>query len=555
MDRNGAALMQSSKRNWSAAALWLLPLIYLGLFFFYPLAAVLRLVVQGSTTAFNAVTVLRPLGFTIYQAALSTVLTLLVGIPAAGMFARFEFPGKRFLRALTTLPFILPTVVVAAAFNALIGPNGWLNQGLMAVFQLTEPPIQLLNTLPAILIAHVFYNTTVVIRLVGSAWTQLDPRLGQAARVLGAAPLRAFREVTFPLLRPSILAAALLVFLFDFTSFGVILMLGGPRFSTLEVEIYLQAVQMLNLPLAALLSTIQLGCTLGLAILSNRLSGQKYIPLTPRLKGEGTSRPEGVGQKAALVGLGLLLLSLLVLPLMALAARSVIIHDTGGTRLTLDFFSELFINRRQSLFYVPPVVAARNSLVYALATVGLSLAVGVPASAALNRRGGFTRVMDAALMLPLGASAVTLGLGFLIVFNQPPLDVSSSPWLIPVAHSLVALPLVVRTVQPAMASIPENLRQSAALLGAQPLRVWWEVDRPIITRAVLVSAIFAFTISLGEFGATSFLSRPDMPTLPVAIYSFLSQPGAFNYGQAMAMATVLLAVCGCSIVLMERLGD
>ena len=130
----------------------------------------------------------------------------------------------------------------------------------------------------------------------------------------------------------------------------------------------------------------------------------------------------------------------------------------------------------------------------------------------------------------------------------------SSPVLVPIAHSIIALPFVIRALQPALASIPDRLRQAAAMLGASPRRVWWEVDLPILAQGALVSAMFAFTISLGEFGATSFLANPENPTLPVAIYRFLSLPGASNYGQAMAMATLLMAVCGGSILAFERIG-
>ena len=169
----------------------------------------------------------------------------------------------------------------------------------MGLFDLTSPPIQMLNILAAILLAHVFYNTTIVIRVVGSAWAQLDPRLEQAARVLGASPLRTLREVTLPLLRPAILAAALLVFLFDFTSFGVVLLLGGPRFATLEVEIYIQALHMLNLPLAGLLSAVQLVCTLVLTVAYTRASRQVNVPLAPRLQGEGMRPAAQLAAKAA----------------------------------------------------------------------------------------------------------------------------------------------------------------------------------------------------------------------------------------------------------------
>lgn len=543
--------------------LWVLPLGFLGLFFFAPLWSVFRLAGEAAfrqglqLSALNRVW--GPLGFTVLQAGLSTLLTLLVGLPAAYVFGRFTFPGKNLLRVLTTLPFILPTVVVAASFNALLGPNGWINLLLMRAFDLAAPPVQLLNSLPMILLAHVFYNTTVIIRVVGTAWEQLDPRMESAARVLGASPWRAIWEVTLPLLRPALLSALLLVFMFDFTSFGVVLLLGGPRYATLEVEIYIQALHMLNLPLAGLLSAVQLLFTLLLTAAYSALSDRRGVTLSPRVTGEGQRRAQNWRERLVVwvVVSGLVLL--LVSPLAALAVRSVTrLEANRGERsgftpgVTLDYYRELFINRRQSLFYVPPAAAARNSLLYAGGTVVISLALGFLAASALARRSRLNRLLDPLLMLPLGASAVTLGLGFIVTFNRPPLDVRSFPLLVPIAHSLVALPFVVRTLQPALASIPVSLRHAAAVLGAAPLRVWWEVDLPIVARAALVSAVFSFTISLGEFGATTFLARPEYPTLPVAIFRYLSQPGALNYGQALAMATVLMLVCAASILVLER---
>ena len=542
--------------------LLVLPLAFLVLFFFYPLFTILRLSLSavGESQPLALSSILNPLGFTLWQALLSTLLTFAVGLPGAYLFARFEFPGKRLLRALTTLPFVLPTVVVAVAFNALLGPRGWLNLGLMALSGASAPPIQFINTLWAILAAHVFYNTAVVLRLVGNAWAHLDPRLVHAARMLGASPWRAWREVTLPLLRPSIVAALILVFLFDFSSFGVVLMLGGPRFATLEVAIYTQALHLLNLPLAALLSLIQIACTLTLTTLYARLAPRVSAPSAPRAAEEASQQPMAPRQRLAAVLLVGLLLVLLVAPLAALAARSIArLEPDRGQRtsvsagLTLSYYRELFVNRREALFYVPPIAAVRNSLGYAAATVIIALALGLPAASALARTSRFGRQVDALLMLPLGTSAVTLGLGFVVALDTPPLDLRASPLLVPLAHSLVALPFVVRTLQPALASIPERLRMAAASLGASPWRVWREVDLPIVARAVSVAAAFAFTISMGEFGATSLVARPEYPTVPIAIFRFLSQPGALNYGQALAMATLLMGLTLAGILVIERL--
>jgi len=255
-----------------------------------------------------------------------------------------------------------------------------------------------------------------------------------------------------------------------------------------------------------------------------------------------------------------LLLIFFLLPLVSLPLRSVTRLDADrGERgqvsygLTGDYYNELFINRSNSIFYVPPFEAIGNSLAYAALTVVLSLTFGFPAAAALARSRRLERLLDPILMLPLGASAVTLGLGFIITFNKPPLALVASPLLVPLAHTLIALPFVIRSLQPALASIPDRLREAAASLGASPKQVWFSVDWPIVARATLSAAVFAFTISLGEFGATSLVVRPENPTIPIAIARFLSQPGGLNYGQAMAMATVLMVICGAGILMIERL--
>jgi thiamine transport system permease protein len=528
------------------------------LFFFYPLFIILGTMFSRSGEIVAA-SIWQPLVFTFYQALLSTLLTLAFGLPAAYVFARFYFTGKRMLRTLTMLPFILPTVVTAAAFNALLGPRGWVNVLLMRLTGEAAPPISFLNTFTAILVAHVFYNIAIVIRVVGSGWGQLDSRLEQSASVLGASPWRTFSAVTLPLLRRPILSAVLLVYLFDFASFGVILMLGGPAYQTLEVAVYTEALRYLNLPMAGLLSVIQLVCTLGVTLLYGRVNRGKPVPLFPRLRGEGVRKPR-TGRERVIVFLTVaFLLVLQVLPLLALVTRSVtrLEADRGQrgevqTGLTLDYYRELFVNKSQSLFYVPPAAAVGNSLRYAAITMFISTLTGTLLAFAMVKKPFARRWLDAVVMLPFGASAVTMGLGFIVAFNGTFLARSSFPWLIPLAHSLIAVPFVLRAVQPALAAIPPSLPQSAAVLGASPLRAWWEVEMKLISRALLSGALFAFTISLGEFGATSFIARSDTPTLPVAIFRYLGQPGAMNYGQAMAMATILILVCALSLTLLER---
>lgn len=547
------------KLTWLA----LLPLAFLALFYFYPLGSILALsLAEGWRLALLQLlgdgAIHRVLGFTLWQASLSTALTLALGVPAAYLLAHYDFPGKRWLRAVSSIPFVLPTLVVAAAFNALLGPHGWVNQGLQA---LGMAPLEFINSFGAILVAHVFYNTTIVLRMVGDFWARLSPRSEQAARSLGASPWQLFTKVSLPMLAPALAAAALLVFIFNFTSFGVILVLGGPRFATLETEIFYQTVALFNLPAAALLALLQLLCTLALTSVYTRLAARLSRPLESRA---AQLRPLSAQPQRWLSAAFLALLGLFfVAPLGGLAARSLTRLDTDRRQaaqagITLDYYRALGEDPRNNLFFASPLRAIQTSLVYAGSTVVLALLVGLPASWLLAKpepAKGPVRLMrwlDALLMLPLGTSALTLGLGFIVALDTPPLDLRASPLLVPLAHTLVALPFVVRSLVPALRSIRPRLRQAAALLGASPAEVVRRIDVPLVGRALVAAALFAFAISVGEFGASALIARPEYPTMPVLIYRLLAQPGAVTYGQAMALSTLLMLFTGAGMLLIER---
>jgi thiamine transport system permease protein len=555
-------LQQKEWQGWAVRLLYLLPLSFLALFFFYPLVEIFalslapegRLDLSPFRTLLTDPYYVRLFGFTVGQAGLSTLLTLLAGMPAAYVFAHYEFRGKSLLRALTTIPFVMPTMVVAAAFSAFLGPKGHLNAWLMSALGLDTPPIRLHHTLALVLMAHVFYNATVVVRLVGGFWANLDPRIDEAARVLGAGRWQSFREITLPILLPAIIAASLLVFLFCFTSFGVILVLGGPRLATIEVEIYYQAVPLFHLPLAAALSIGQMVLTFAIMAIYTRMQAQSAVPLNLRPRESTQGRPATLSARLAVWGAVGGLLILLLAPLLALVDRSFSLEGV----YTLRYYTALFTNPLQSFFYVSPSEAIRNSLAIAGSTVVLSLTVGLLSSYLLAGRPSFLKVvLDPVFMLPLGTSAVTLGFGYIVALDQPPLNLRASPLLLPLAHTLVAFPFVVRSLLPVLRGINPHWREAASTLGASPLRVIGKIDLPIIARALLVGAVFAFTVSVGEFGATLLIARPDFPTMPVVIYRLLGAQGALNQGQGLAMSTLLMLVCAVGFILIERfrIGD
>ena len=543
-----------------------LPLLFLAVFLCYPLATIGALSAAPSAVSGGELvaTLLRPAIYaetvvlSAVQAGASTLLTLALGLPAAYAFARYRFRGDRLLRALAGVPFVMPAVVVAAAFAALLGPRGLANTALQGLLGLDQPPIQLLGTLPMILIAHAFYNVSVVIRIVGGFWSAIDPRLESAAATLGASRWQTLWRVTLTLAMPAIGSAAALVFLFTFGSFGVVLLLGNARWATLEVEIYRQTAQLLRLDVAAALALIQMLATVALGLVNNRLQARTAAPLAMRPASDTRASPRGPGPRALAGFAATVSLLLCGLPLAALVAGSLPLDGGLDPANLFRYFIALERNPRGAAFFVPPLEAIRNSVAAATATAGLALALGLPLAVAMTsvrgRRSALApAALDTLLLLPLGTSAVTLGLGYIVAFNRPPLQMVGSPWLIPLAHTLIALPFVVRTLTPALRALDPRLRQAAAVLGSPPWRARLEIDLPLLAQPLIAALAFAFATSLGEFGASLLISRPEFPTVPVVIARLLSQPGALNYGQALAMSSLLMAVTAAGMLLIDRL--
>ncbi|MCZ4500619.1 MAG: binding-protein-dependent transport system inner rane component [Marmoricola sp.] len=535
-----------TRHRLGTVALAAVPLAVLGAFFLYPVTGMVSrgFWPDGSFDPGGVLEVLgrervhRVLWFTVWSAGLSTVLAVVLGVPVAFVLHRLRFPGQGLLRTVIVVPFVLPTVVVGVAFRQLIAPAG-LFGGL-----------GLDGTATAIIAALVFFNVSVVVRTVGSFWEGLDRRTEEAAAALGASPLRVFATVTVPALLPSIASAASVVFLFCSTSFGIVLTLGGLRYSNVETEIYQLTTQDLDLRAAAALSVLQVLVITGLLVLSNRT--RRGAPALSRA-GETGRRPR-LRDLLVLVWTAVVI-ALLLTPLVSLVVAS--LRTESGWSLanyralqTTGADNALLVTATSALTRSFEVALQASALAVVLGSVVAYLVSRRPRTAAGRRLvGGF----DGIFMLPLGVSAVTLGFGFLITLNRPPLDLRSSSLLIPIAQAMVALPLVVRTVAPVLSSIDPRQREAAASLGAGAVRVLLAVDLPYAWRALMAASGFAFAVSLGEFGATSFLSRDDSPTLPVVIFGLIGRPGAENFGMALAASVVLAVSTGLVMLVVERL--
>jgi len=567
------------------------PLAFLLVFFAWPVAAMVgrgflpegRLDLSGFADVFSRSRTWRVIGLTLAQAGLGTAVSVLLGVPGAYVLYRCRFRGRAAVRAFVTVPFVLPTVVVGVAFRSLLAPGGPL--GFLGLD----------GTFTAIVAALVFFNYGLVVRTVGGLWERLDPRAEQAARALGASPWRALATVTLPALAPAIAGAASLTFLFCATAFGTVLVLGGLRFGTVETEIWVQTTQYLDLRAAAVLSVVQLVVVGGALLVAGRARSRSERALTLAAPGASTHalsvfwcrfgasmhrtgtktpnwRPAGAGARGGgagrwrgaddvrgvdrvAAGITAVAVLLLALPLGSLVVRS--LRTPTGWGLA---------NYRALAHPVPSVPATAweatvTSLRVALDATMLALVVGGLVALVVSRRprgAGARRLvagLDAAFMLPLGVSAVTVGFGFLLVMHRPfglDVDLRTSPVLVPVAQAVVAVPLVVRTVLPVLRAIDPRQGEAAATLGAAPGRVLRTVDGPVALRALGLAAGLAFAASLGEFGATAFLARPERPTLPVLVYRLIGRPDAASYGTALAASVLLALLTAAAVAVFER---
>lgn len=531
--------MNQRGRGWVWAAVAVVPLSFLAVFFVWPVAALVArgffdadgFNLSGVSEVMLAPRTWRIVGQTLAQAVVATVVAVVLGVPGAYLLYRCRFPGRRLLRAVVAVPFVLPSVVVGVAFRSMLaetGPLGFLGLG---------------ESFVAVVAALVFFNYAVVVRTVGVLWSRLDRRITEAARSLGASRTRVWWTVTLPALAPAIASSAALTFLFCASAFGVVLILGGASWGTIETEIWYQTTQLLDLPAAAALSILQLVVVAASLLAADLTRARQERAL--KLAGSPVEHRLRRGDTPAAVLTAVVVLVGLVAPMATLVWRS--LQTASGVGLG-NYLALGVADGLPSVWQ-----ATLNSLVTASMASVIALTLGVMVSYLLSRRPTSAtgrrvlRLADAAFMLPLGVSAVTVGFGFLITLNRPPLDLRSSWLLIPIAQAIVALPLVVRSLLPTLRAIDPRLHQAAATLGATPARLVATIDAPLAWRGFGLAVGFAFATSLGEFGATTFLARPDRPTLPVEIFRLISRPGVENLGMAMA-ASVVLAVLTASVM-------
>ncbi|MDR1971213.1 MAG: iron ABC transporter permease [Treponema sp.] len=529
------------------------PLVLTALVFILPYGASLALGV-GSLAASRdylalAVTILPTLGFTVRQALLSTLLALALGIPGAYLLSS-PGAGDRgalgLLRALAGIPFALPPILVVLGFVLFFGNSGWLNRIIAA---LGRNPLQVLYKPEAIILAHGFYNFPLALRLAGDSIAGARRAYLPAAVSLGASPLKAAFTVLLPLSLPGIAAAALLVFLYCFTSFAVVLVLGGgPGASTLAVEIYRYARISADYGAAgilALFETLVAGAVFLLYLFFEARIG-RINTAEDRDRMMGLRR--GPPFFAALGLYGLVLAFLVLGPILSVPLESFLqkASRAGAARLSLGWW--LTIGERA-------LPALGRSLILAFSSAALSCLLAVLAGGAVlkrtaeGRREKSPRLLDTllkmAVLSPLASSGIVLGLGWLILYGR---EQSRSFLSVTLVHAVIALPFAFNSISQGLKNLPPNLLNAGASLGAGPLAQLFSLALPAAAPRLRSAWAFAAAISLGELNAVMMLGTEDWETLPLLIYRAV---GAYRYGAACAAGTLLILCCAALFLLAD----
>ena len=531
--RSGKA---NGRKSLTRKLLWAIPLTFVAVLFYWPVVRVTSLGFSGDWLATLAEPkTLGIIWFTIWQAVVSTVLTVTLAIPGAYLLYRRSFPGERLVKALITVPFVLPSIVVAVGFAVFRSVHDfWVELGFTF----------LLEPVYWIIAAHVFVNYSIAVRTIGGVWATLDAEVEEAAQLDGAGRLRTLVAISLPQLRPAIFSASALVFLFSATSFGIVLVLGGGQVLSIETAIYFAATQFLDLEGAAALVLIQTLIT-AVAFLVGSSLAKGAIGLEQVFEGSPKPRVDLRDLPATLLT-AVIVVGLLLMPMLLVLVEAFKV----GSGFGLQNFLNLSTRGARDLLNISVFDAAGNSIRNMVVAAVIAFGLGTLISWLLVRTK--QKVLDLVFLVPLGVSSVVLGFGFLVSFDADWFPLRSSWLIVPLAQALIALPMVIRLVYPALVSIGKEPIEKASLDGASSFQIWRFVESGMIKGVLLTALGYAAIISVGEFGASSFLAYGSEGTVPTLLFRLIARPGEQNYGMAMAVSSILIVFVWSVMLLLAR---
>jgi len=491
--------------------------------------------VSGLKSTLSQARFYRSLAFTLSQALASTIAALVIGLPGAALVARYRFPGRKALKAISVFPFSMPSVLVVLAFVLYYGRSGVLNRFLMQVFGLSEPPIGFLYSFWGIVLVHGFYEFPLILQIVGEAWSSLPRDTERAARLLGAGRLRAFATGTLPSLAPAIAHSAGIVFLLCFFSFAVVMIFGSLSGSTLEVEVYRRARFEADPSGAAAIAMVEtliaVAIVAAIGLSDRRAAALKSAGSPPELV-----RPRGAA-RVGLAAYAVFIAFFFLGPLVSLVGQAFSVRGSplAPPRIGLGNFEKILSGPKASFL---PALADTAST--AIPAALIAVVVGSIGALSLRRGGPLAR---SAAALPMAVSGIVASLGWSAIFPV------GGTFLVPLAQSLGALPYVLKSVASSLASLEASPLEAARTLGAGRVRAAFDVELRGVASAIGAAFAFALAVAAGDVNVPLVLGRDGYEPLPVLLYRLI---GAYRLQEACAVGVLLGALSSLAFFLSDR---
>jgi iron(III) transport system permease protein len=512
--------------------------LFLAIFLIYPLWGVLSasfLSSDGTTVTFA--NYIKVLSRSFYRASvyntltiglLATAATTLIAVPLAFALARLDIPGKIILIGLAALPLVLPSFVSAYALLLLLGRSGIVTQTLNA----WGIPFDSIYGTPGIVTVYTLTLYPYVLLPTIAALKAVDVSVEEAAQNLGSSPARTFWTVTLPIVVPSVLAGALLVFIETLENFGVPAVLAEDM-PILAVEAYKLFIgeTATNPSAAGVLGMLLIASTATVLIIQRRYlarrrfaTGARTAP--PLIRAGPLWRSAATAYCWAVTLLALVpFFAIIVLSFMEF--RGPVLHAA----FSLENYAELFRTARGPLM---------NTLMFAtLATIAAAL-IGVPTGWVVTRtRSTWSSVLDVAATMPFAVAGTVLGIGLVIVFNSGPL-VLTGGWLILIlAYTVRKLPFTVRSSSAILHQIDPSLEEASISLGVSPWRTFTGLIVPLMLGGIVSGMVLTWVTVAAELSSTVVLYSGPWRTMTVVMLQSLEGTGA---GIAVAAASLLIAI-------------
>ena len=476
--------------------------------------------------------------WTFYESIITTIIAIFLGVGCSYILTHYNVPAKRFIRNLLTVPFLLPSITVLIGFIVVFGDNIFSSNG--------------------IILANLFYNLPLMIRLTELGWISINPEYEVVAKSLSMSRLSYFYHVELRHLAPSILTASLLVFIYSFNGFAIVLVLGGIQYQTIEVRIYYLFLG-IQFDEASALAIFSLLINICVVFIYLHFSSQ-YQTNMENYSYETKDITKFVSKKLRMrifrmvffVFFSIVIFVICIYPLLGIFQTAFIVNNKLSFKNFINLLSET----------IPPYGITvqdmvYNSLFFAISVLIISIIFSLLLNFGLNYKStnnpppvlSFQYLTNVIVILPLMVSAITLIYSIFSLYKTTFLY-ENIGLIIIISDSLIAFPFANRIIATARSNINEELLDVGKSLGLNRLKVFLKIELPLLFSSIIVAGIFSFAISMGEFASTYFISRSNTATIPLGIYSLISIER--NIPEAAALSSILILVTLFIFYFIER---